>query len=304
MSEQRAVHTAASIDESATADLRTTAKWLCASAGAIVAVLVAGLQLGDVAGLEGARLGFAVSGAVAALASVLVVLLAAASVLASEGPPIQALADEDAADGGAYPSVRVEQPTTPLMKYLLVERRLELLGPRTDSISALIVSRIAAHDGLTLGKTVQIEGRTYAPSTSETDRADLQVIEEEIRTRITGVVNAADRWTTTKRFRTLRVTLACAGSVFLLGLLGYVSMVATAEPRSRVSRPISVTVVVPSTPKAATSAGFDAKCAGHQLSGVMVGGWLDEPQVVTVSSGGCPAQRLRPGRHAVVIPTP
>lgn len=302
MSEQAAVQAAASIDEAAASGIRTTAKWLCASAGAVVAVIVTGLlQWSNLEILDGTRLGVAVTAAAVALVSVLVVLLLAAAVLASEGPSIHLLSKMDKADGGGSP-IRVDDPKTPLMKYLLVERRLEMLGPQMDSISALEVARIAAHDGLIHGKTVTIEDKTYTPATKTADRDALREVKEDIQGRITAVLNAADRWTVRKRFYALRIALMVAGVVFLASLVLFVWLISTSEPRAKISQPLPATILVPSDRDEATAAGFEEGCAGKSLSGVIIGGWLDQPRFVTIPATNCPAQELTPVGETIVIP--
>jgi hypothetical protein len=244
----------------------------------------------------------AVIGAGAALVSSGIVLLFAASVLVSEAPSIQRLADTDKADGGAFPGPRVTEPESPLMKYLLIERRLELLGPRLDSVWGLIAWNSAAHDGIAHNRTVTIDGRTYSPATNEADAHALLDVASELQRRIQAVLSAADRWTVKERFLRLQHSLVVCGLILLGGLSLYVTLIAQAEPRTKVTEATPATVLVPANARAARDAGFDAGCAGKSLEGVLIAGWLDKPLLVTKPTPDCPSQRIRPGRQAAVIP--
>ena len=289
-------------DLAAVADLRSTAKWLAASAGAVLAVAVAGVQIRDVRDMGAVLAAVALVGAAVAAAAVVAVLLSAGAVLVAEGPSIRKLADLDEEDGGAFPRPRLDEPKSPIMKYLLVERRLELLGPRRDSIKALLVDRSAAYDGLTVGKTVEIDGQKFNPASGQNVILELRLVADDLDARSEAVVAAADRWTVRQAFKRLNLTMLVAAVAFALGFGSFVWLTAMSQPGPQITEPIAAQVTVPSGVAAAGSAGFDPGCAGMTLKAFMVAGHLDDPVVVTEPVAGCPAQQARPGKWARVVP--
>lgn len=62
--------------------IRETAKWMVATFGAVAGVLVAGLQLSDIGGLEGSDRNIAVAGSVIAIGAVIAIIYITAAVLA------------------------------------------------------------------------------------------------------------------------------------------------------------------------------------------------------------------------------
>src|SRR6266540_4232038 len=126
-----------------TTDLKATAKWLVATTGSIAALLVAGTQLKDVSLVGGPVVIGAMAFALLAIVAVGAILRRAIEVLATPRPTLAWLAALDNADGGAYPKPRLDEPKNPLVQLLVVERRLELLGPKRDAIAQLITDRSA-----------------------------------------------------------------------------------------------------------------------------------------------------------------
>jgi hypothetical protein len=69
----------------------------------------------------------------------------------------------------------------------------------------------------------------------------------------------------------------------------------------KVTTPVQVEITVPSE-SAATNAGMAKQCAEKTLTGVAVGGTLDEPVVVTRAQAGCIAYHLTDTRDLIVVP--
>lgn len=292
----------ASPDLSAGAELRATAKWMCAGAGAIATAMIAGLQLKELATLSQSSAMLAVAATVLVVGAAGVILLQAASVLAARAPSIQNLARKDQADRGAYPGPRIDEPQTDIMKYLLVERRLELLGPIRDSIKALVVDQNAAYHGLWRGEVVDIDERQFDPANSE-DRKALQVVADAVDGRLSAVSAAAERWEVETRFKRLKKTLAIAGTILVAGVLAFAWITATSSPRVRVTTPVPASVQVPSGVNEVKEAGFSATCAGETLDAVIIGGWMDDPVIVTSASKKCPTHTVSPGNAVAVVPS-
>jgi hypothetical protein len=290
-----------SSDPSTAGELRATAKWMCAGAGAIATAMIAGLQLKELATLPQSSAILAVAATVLVVGAAGVILLHAASVLAARAPSIQGLANMDQADGGAYPAARIDEPKTDIMKYLLIERRLELLGPTRDSIKALVVDQNAAYHGLWRGTVVDIDGRQFDPANSD-DRTALQAVAEAVDGRLLAVSAAAERWEVETRFMRLKTTLAIAGTVLVAGVLAFVWITATSPPRVRVTTPLPASVQVPASVNEAKEAGFSATCAGETLDAVIIGGWMDDPVIVTSPSNECPTHTVSPGNAMAVVP--
>lgn len=291
-----------SLDATSASELRATAKWLCGAAGGLVAALVAGLQLKDLATLEPNMAAAALVLAGLTVVSAGAVLYLAASVLACKSPSLQTLVAKDRADGGQYPDPRIDEPRTKLMKHLLVERRLELLGPSRDSIESLVVDSSAVHRGLWRGQGIRVEDRSLDPSVPD-DLAKLRELATEVDQRLRAVRFAAEHWTVRTAFTRLKMATLIGGTVLIASTLGFAWISVTSEQRIRVTKPVPSSVQVPRDENEAEHAGFARQCAGMTLDVMMVGGWVDAPVIVNLPSGDCPSRMLSPGDRATVVPS-
>ncbi|MDQ1018318.1 hypothetical protein QFZ43_004867 [Streptomyces afghaniensis] len=290
-------------EEAQTADLRATAKWLVAACAAIGAAVVAGLQLKDLGALRASPWYWtlcALAAVIALLVAVGLTLYDGASVIAARRPTVDEIKTRETRDWPNYPAPRAGDPSDPLIYYLTVSRRPELLGPGRQTIYDLLQEQTNVYRSLRNRNAVTIHGTSYDPNVP-VDAAALNDLMEELRERIRRVCDAAGWYETHTRYRKLMRSLWWRGLIFLLGAFGFAIVIALQPVRSAVTVPIQSDVAVPND-KAAKDAGLSQECAGKVLSGAMVGGTLDRPLVVTRVDGGCDAQRITDTSGLVVIP--
>ncbi|NIK56830.1 hypothetical protein BJY22_002547 [Kribbella shirazensis] len=286
-----------------TAELKSAAKWLVAASGSIAALLVAGVQLKDARLVGGPVAVAALACAGLAIGAVGVILWTAIAVLAAPRHSLARLAELDHEDGGAFPGPRLDEPRTPLIQHIIVERRLELLGPDRDAIDQLATDRSASYRAMFGGQKVRIGGRDYDPAQSG-DLTALQSQSFDIELRIERVLDAAEHWEVRRRFSRLTTVGAVAATAFAVGILGFVWITSTPRPSASVTQPVPVRVAAPTAPGELRSLGLRLECAGQTLRGFAVGGTLAMPVVVVEGTATCPPQRIGPSKDLVVVPVP
>ncbi|GIH52329.1 hypothetical protein SAMN05421833_14152 [Microbispora rosea] len=288
-------------DVSHASDLRAAARWLVGASASIVAVLVAGLQLRSLKGLLDVgpwAVVLALLAILAALLSVVWTLYGAAAVLAAPRRSIGELSDLDRADHGNYPDPRLESPSSPLMKYLVVERRTDLLGAGRDAISQLIQDHTKAYNAIiSHGPNTQVQIGAYTYKLDDlADRASLADVAADLDRRIKSVIDAASAFESWRRYTKLASGLKKAGIVFVTSLLLLVGLTALPPHLVDVKAPIPVQVAIPKS--------WSGGCGGRMLDGVAVGGTLNAPIVVLPAQGGCAAQKIENTEDLIVIPRP
>ncbi|GAA0429812.1 hypothetical protein Acor_40690 [Acrocarpospora corrugata] len=286
-------------DVSHASDLRAAARWLVGGSASIVAVLVANLQFRNLDGLEevGAwAVMAALSAILTALTSVVWVLYRAAGVLAVPRRSIGELSELDRSDNGGFPGRRLESPKSALMKYLVVERRNDLLGASRDAIGQLSGDHIKAYKATTINKPgdrVRIGTNIYDLGDSAAMSA-LTSLSLDLGRRVQCVVDAAAAFETQQRYDRLAKGLKWAGAPFVASLL-VLLLLPTLVPDV-------MQVKVPTRVQIASPASWPTPCAGMLLDGIAVGGNMDAPIVVIPRQGNCPAQKLTETAHLIVIP--
>lgn len=303
MSEEATTTTAPNPDEAAEAEMKAAAKWLVASSGAVVAVLIAGLQLKDIGAVTGWALGIAVLGVVAALVPVVLFLATAALVLVAPRPSLSSFLDQEKAEFGPAPPPGLRDPKDPLLKYLVVTRRLELLGPDRDDITALVEEQSAVHNFQFSGSEMRIGQKVLKP-TVDADKELVAARKLDLETSIAKVTAAAALWHTQRRYEALLSwkRLLPYGILLLAGVLTMAILASGGTKSPAITKPTPLEIAMPTDPQVLRDAGADTSCGGLTLDGVAVGGTLAKPQVVTRPSGKCPAQRFRATGEFVVTP--
>jgi hypothetical protein len=292
--------TATANDVSHASDLRTAARWLAGASGAVVAVLLGGVQLRNIAIVSDAgtwAITLAALGFMVALSSVAWTLYKAAAVLAAPRRSIDELAGLDRADNGNFPNRRLEPPASPLITYIAVDRRTDLLGTSRDAIWQLTADRTLAQRALTIPRTAgeKIRIGTYEYNTDDpADRDALSNLALDLEVRIQRVIDAAASFETRRRYDRLISAMKWSGAPFVLSLLLLLWLPTLPPVRIAVKNPTNVRVIMP--PAA------NNPCAGRALDGVAVGGTLDAPVVVLPSQASCPAKKLTNTDELVVIP--
>jgi hypothetical protein len=285
-------------DVSHASDLRVAARWLVGASASVVTVLVAAIQLqtfGNLRDVGEWAVVIALVAILTALTSVGWTLYCASAVLAVPRRSIRELAELDHADHGSRAGARVDLPETPLIRYLVIDRQLDLLGTR-DAIWKVIRDRGVA-DNAALnpesGGEVQIGGHDYKLD-DPMDSAALAGLTADLGRRATEIVDAAVSFETQRRYNRLAKGLRIAGAPFVLSILAFLWLQTFPHALANVQDPVNVLVVTPA------SAG--TACGGKVLQGVAVGGTMDAPIVVLPAQGTCPARRISDTGDYVVIP--
>ncbi|MGW1768277.1 hypothetical protein ACWCQL_30070 [Streptomyces sp. NPDC002073] len=297
-------------DAAATADLKSTAKWLLGASASSAAVLVAGLQLGSLGALGDADVlcGVAALASVAiALAAAVVLLFLAAKVLATSRPAISQLQRQDIADNGRRPGKREDAPKDPQLRELVWERGPELLGAR-DSIWKIVEDHESAASALSTSEPVTILGKRYRPS-RPADAEALHRIVQDLDRRIQEICDAAGHISTREHYTKLKRHMCWLLPLFGTGILSFAWLTFLyppmfVSPSVKVTTPIQVEITVPSN-TAASRAGLAEGCVKNTpLKGVAVGGKLDSPILVTRSEKECPARRVKNSEDLITVPLP
>ncbi|WP_146616049.1 hypothetical protein [Nonomuraea aridisoli] len=239
----------------------------------------------------------ALIGATTALCSVLWTLYAAAAVLAAPRRSLDELAMLDRADNSNFPNRRLEEPKSALVSYLVVERRMDLLGMSRDAIWELARDLAQALKATTLpqppGAKIQIGTYTYNTD-DDSDSAALVSLALDLETRAQRVVDAAASFETRCRFKRLRKGMKVACIPFVASVLLLLWLQTLPPVLMNVKKPIEVQVI---TPKVNSD-----PCSGRVLEGVAIGGTMDEPIVVIPSQGGCPPKKITDTDELIVVP--
>jgi hypothetical protein len=294
---------APTVDLEQATELRTTAKWLVAASASIATLVIAGLQLGDLPILRASEWWITLLAVLAASAVIVAVgrtLYQAAAVLAASRPAIDELRGLERVDWKNYPAPRLEPPANELIKYLVVDRRQELLGQGRDSIADLAEDLQGVRRIVDKGGAATIRGRRYN-SSDPRDLVALKALREDLERRMRHISAAAGWYEIKLRYREMTNGLRWNGVTFVVGAIGFALLITLPPSRKLVDGPVQAEITVPSE-KAAKSAGLDKRCAGKILSGVIVGGTLDLPIVVTRPKDDCGAHRVNNTRDLVVIP--
>ncbi|MEU4235325.1 hypothetical protein AB0F17_64585 [Nonomuraea sp. NPDC026600] len=288
-------------DVSHAADLRVAARWLVGGSASAVAVLVVPIQLRNFSDLTEVgpwAVALALLGFLTALASVVWTLYSAAAVLAVRRRSIGELAELDRADNSNFPDHRLEEPTSALISYLVVKRRMDLLGTSRDAIWRLAMDLATAHKASLLpqtGEKMQIGTRWYDLG-NPVDNAALATLVLDLERRVQCVVDAAAAFETQQRYERLTKGMKLVGAPFVASFLLLLGLQTLPAASMNVKTPTSVQIVVPASGK--------DPCSGKVLEGVAVGGTMDAPVVVLPSQAGCPARKLTDTDEFIVIPRP
>src|SRR4051794_16380465 len=104
-------------DALAEAEIKGAAKWLVAASGAVVTVLVAGLQLRDIGRLDSCATLLAIACLTLALLAVSLYLATAARVLVAQRPAFADLMAKESTERGSPPDP-LKRPKDPLLVHL------------------------------------------------------------------------------------------------------------------------------------------------------------------------------------------
>jgi hypothetical protein len=283
------------------ASIRDTTKWMVAGAGAVAAVIVAGLQLTNlppsVAGRTMGLIGFGL-----AIIGVGLVIVQAAEVLVVGYTHLGELADLK------IESRKAEARATPQLKPLAgirldrfvrsMDTELKALSRgETDDVSDLYGQLMDCYDalrGLRDGQPiVTVSGKPYG-------KKDLPALTEKVNgleLAAQQLISFSNQRVAEASFRRLRRRIVLGGAILTVGVALFAVVSTLGHPMS-ITEPTTVVIY----PARATTA-FGKSCAATSLDGVAIGGDWDAPVVTVGSSPSCPSIRLTITRDiGVVVP--
>ena len=261
-------------------NLRSTVKWLVASAGAVVAAIIAGAQLVDYSGRTVWGASLAALSVVTALSITIVLLVRAAKILTVSRPTATDLSNAEMRAGALDQQRRTTGQIDDTNVEWLLARRTYLLG-RYPTVTELLSAYNRATDDVE----------------NESAKESAQRLASSLRQRIGTVEEAAHYRAMSRAYDALLKGFRKGAILFIVAVLlfsvsGLFRKATRETPSNAVTTPIPVRVIVTGTP---------VPCADR--IGVAVGGTLTSPTVVMPPVGQCPAGILTPQQSgAVVIP--
>jgi hypothetical protein len=274
---------------------------MIASASAVAAVLVAGLQvkdLGDLAGSSPVRLVIAVGAASVALLLVLFVIAAAVRVLATPRLSVRDLSAREVKARAPGQEVRLEPVKDKLVQGVL-ERRTYLLGQH-ESIRKFYDEygkTMDAQRQLLLGQAAHLGNREFDPKIPE-DVTAVGAMVRQAQYNAERLESAAQLISAEMRFQGLASRLRFGGVAFVAAVLTFAWLTSTSQTGANVTNPTPVRIYV----RDAAKAGLPRGCRASELQGIAVGGTFVQPNVVTEPAPGCPSTVISRAAGVVVVP--
>ncbi|SPM40548.1 hypothetical protein AU192_16410, partial [Mycobacterium numidiamassiliense] len=261
-------------------NLRATLRWLIASAGAVVAAIIAGAQLVDYSKRSVLGVVLAASAVILGLALTLILLAQTARVLTVPRPMATDLdrAEFDA-DAGDI-NVRLSGEMNLKVQWI-IDRKSYLLGGY-DTV----------HDLLVAWKTADSECQDKSDDqnlAAELKRLERQIDIVEEAAHYRDLSNAYDRLI--RRFS--KGSIAFIVSVILFAVSGIAGRPPDSKPSNVITQPIPVRVFI--------SAPSDVPASCQERDGVAIGGDLTKPIVVMPPTPACSAATMSGGKSGIVI---
>ncbi|GAA3861015.1 hypothetical protein GCM10022243_29030 [Saccharothrix violaceirubra] len=287
--------------------VRAAARWTVGAAAALLAAMLAGVQLSAVGRLEeftAARGGGSVIAATAGLLGAGAVLWLAARVLVSPGWTLNRLAGLELTAPETWRTHWARLELESRQALLSPTRDLKLAGLYRHQRALFVASvELSEHGRTTVaGSLLDGEETTYrADHQGDEDRLNRRrALADALAARIVETIDVAD---THRRYRVLVRALPWLGATAVLSIAAFIW--ATSPPVGvPVTAPTPVRVEFAGDRAALAEAGVPDGCAGVVVAGVAVGGTLVEPVVSSVERADCRVDRVRlPKRVAVVVPT-
>ncbi|MBV8996662.1 MAG: hypothetical protein JO287_23830 [Pseudonocardiales bacterium] len=287
-------------DSSASVELeavQTATRWLVGAAAAVLAVLLAGVQLssmGQLASEQPGRLVVAVIACVVGLAAVGIILVLAARVLVSPGWTLGKLAHLELQHKWQDHWLRSE-----------LEAQRGLLDPDEDIEPDRLYRR---HRRLLVAWfQLQEQGHTSLPDDLNTDhdsaQQDYLVTNdhdvERLRSRLEEVTAVTERIATAanladtrRRYRFLVQTLPIIGVLPVIAVPVF-AWATTLKPEPAITTPTAIHITFVRDRSVLQQAGLPADCAGRDINAIAVDGSLPHPIVVSTSDPRCILNQVR-----------
>ncbi|WP_273733357.1 hypothetical protein [Mycolicibacterium septicum] len=263
-------------------NLRSTVKWLVASAGAVAAAIIAGAQLVDYSGRNAWGVGLAALAVVVALSLTIALLLTAAKILTVPRPTVVDLANTETRSGANKPGALEKGEINDPNVLWLLSRRSYVLGPYRTVEDLLSSYR-------------EVNSEVAEDPESEEARKSLS----HLRPQIEMVEEAAHYRDMAAAYDSLVGRFGKGAIVFILAVVAFsISGLLRApdKPLNPVTKPVPVRVVTTNTANPTPR-----EC--RDRLGVAIDGTLASPTVVMPPTPQCAATTISPQKpDYVVIP--
>ncbi|HTX97324.1 MAG TPA: hypothetical protein VME67_22260 [Mycobacterium sp.] len=257
-------------------------KWLVASAGAVVAAIIAGAQLVDYSGRKAAGVALAAIAVAVALSLALILLVRAAKILTIARPTATDLANAEFRAGALDENRRASGQIQDAGVNWILARASYLLAPYA-TVNALL--------------TAYRNARTQ--SSANPDDESVQRKLSELQQQIDTVEEAAHYRDMSSAYKQLLRHFRVGATIFVLAVIlfsvaGLFRKEPTNRPLNPVTKPFPVRIITNPQPNHPAPA-----C--HDREGVAVGGTLTRPTVVASPTSECPAGTMVGGENGVIV---
>ncbi|MGB2922301.1 MAG: hypothetical protein WBB57_26160 [Mycobacterium sp.] len=266
--------------------LRSTVKWLVASAGAVAAAIIAGAQLVDYSDRNWAGATFAALAVAVSLALTLTLLARAAKILTVPRPTATDLANAELRAGAVDPAKRASGQITDTDVQWLLARATYLLGPH-DTVHTLL----AEYD-----RAISTASANDADARAEQLRKQV-----ELNRRIGLVEEAAHYRDMSSAYNELIGSFKVGATAFIAAVIVFAGSGLLRpgdepqQPANQITKPIPVRVVT------TTAHGTDPHPDCLDREGMAIGGTLTSPTVVVNPTPSCAAETIEPSRPGLVV---
>lgn len=285
---------------SATVELKAVqvaTRWLVGAATAVLAVLLAGVQLsalGQLASDRPGRLAIAVIACAVSLLAVGTILVLAARILVSPGWTLSKLAHLDAQHHWQGHWLRSE-----------LEAQRGLLTPDNELQPSRLYRRhrrlyvawfqLQERGCTTLPDDLDIERNETARDYSVTNNDDVERLRrrlEEATGISEGIATAANLAETRRRYRRLVRTLPIIGILPVIAVPVFI-WATTVQPEPAITTPTAIHIKFVQDRSVIQQAGLPQDCAGRDINAIAVGGTLPRPIIVSTSDPRCILNQVR-----------
>jgi hypothetical protein len=277
--------------------VQAATRWLVGAAAAVLAVLLAGVQLSALGQLASNRPGQLIAAAIAytaGLGAVGTILVLAARVLVSPGWTLSKLAHLDMQHKWQDHWLRPE-----------LDAQRGLLTPDDDLAPALLYRwhrrlhvawfQLQERGCTTLPDNLDTEHPSAEREYSVTNNDDVERLGrrlEEATAISAGIVIAANLAETRQRYRRLVRALSSIGVLPLIAVPVF-AWATTVEPEPAITTPTAIRIQFVPERSVIQQAGVPDGCAGRNVNAVAIGGSLLRPIVVTTNDPRCILNHVR-----------
>lgn len=264
--------------------IRTTAKWLVGTFGAVAGALVAGLQISDIGELEGFERCIAAAGVLVALAAVISIITLASIVLSRGRVALSDLADESTKG-------RRRRLVEELNRSPALYAPYDSVSTFAKEISALWIKQ--AKSWLTKQTTKDPAARASAEEEFKETKKVLPGL-NKINTRLLATARAEDVRLTFDRVRVWIGVLGIAAAIGA-GTFAYVNTVPDKEEEETpaiAQRPVAAVADLTKAGEERLESNFGATCNFNHISVMVVSSSDEGWDVVSLPRRGCEASRV------------